>query len=56
MNANEDMLAGNANASYSDAAPDAFHIKTGHADGDADLCTSELCPAVKCVYQIMLYR
>ena len=38
MNANEEMLAGNADAdaSYLDAYP--TYLNTGYADTDADLC------------------
>ena len=37
LNPNNQMLAGNADASYLDANPDATW-NTGYADADTDLC------------------
>ena len=40
LNANEEMLAGNADpdASYPDADPRLLNLNAGYADADTDLC------------------
>ena len=49
MNASEEMLADNADASYLDADLDATNLNTDYADTDADLCirTMSLCCTCK---------